>query len=341
MDTIIIYSRDLKSNFSANFHHTKISLLKRKDNKNENEEDEEEEDLISAIRTLIYGKPIKMAQNNEMYSTSNINTLSTFFKFIFLASIIGSLSLILLQFKLPLIYILGVDLATMCTMLFLWWRELLLVFTNLHLKRYNISQIHPFLNVKFYRFKRFRDTLYIHINNILLLGIKMFNLRNAVQPSFAMPDKFFRSMNNQKTPFIYTLNATPIERKEFVNKCTKQLHDKTKDELEGIIFHPICGEPVRHYKSPDAEYLNWIEKRTGVWKTFITVSTSSYKFTNASTIEDLKKDLYELEEELHYNATNMGKVFQKNFKKFFLIQLQDQLLHQDFKMNVLKVPYFD
>ena len=338
IDTIIIYSRDLKSNFSANFHHTKLSLFKRKDNKNE--EDEDEEGLINAIRTLIYGNPIKMAQNNEIHSTSKIKPLSTFFKFIFLVFIIGLLSLILLQFKLPLIYLLGVDLVIVCLVLFLWWRELLFFFTSEYIKRYNIFQIHPFSDVKFYRFKKFRDTLYIHINNFILLGIKMFNLRNAVQPSFAMPDKFFRAMNNQKTPFVYTLNATPIKRKEFVNKCTNQLHDKTKEELEGILFHPIGREPIRRYKNPNVEFLNWIERRTGVWKTFLTVSTSSYKFTNPSTIEELIKSFYDLEKELHYKAINMGKVFQNNFKKLFLTQLQGRLLISGFQNECIKNTIF-
>jgi len=312
VDTINVYSRDLKSNFSANFHHTKISLLKKEDHKkidneaewndyesNEGKDDKSKEDLIDAIRTLIYGKPIKMVQSKvERKSISNIKNFSTFFRLICLAFIIGSLSLILLRFKLPLFYILGLDLVVVCIVLFLWWRELLFFFTKLLIKRYKITQIHLFSGVKFYRFNKFRDTLFIHINNILLLSTKMFSLRNAIQPSFAMPDKFFRAMNNQKTPFIYTLNAIPIEKKEFGNKCGKLLHDKTKIELEGIIFYSIFSEPIKRYRNPDAEYLNWIEKRNGIWKTFITISTSSYKFTNPSTKKDLIKDFYELEDKL-------------------------------------------
>ncbi|MFW9878298.1 MAG: hypothetical protein ACFFG0_34890, partial [Candidatus Thorarchaeota archaeon] len=222
INTIIIYSRSLKSNFNANFHHTKIALLKRRDNnyKNEEDKDETKEDLINAIRTLVYGKPIRVTHNNNPRSNSNIKILSTLFKLICIALIIFSASFILLQFKVPLIYLLGVDIVIVCIVLFLWWRELLFFLTNLQMNRYNISQIYPFSDVKFYSYKKFRDTLYIQINNILLLGIKMFNLRNAIQPSFAMPDKFFRSINSQKTPFTYTLNATPIERKEFVKKCT-------------------------------------------------------------------------------------------------------------------------
>jgi len=339
INTIIIYSKNLKSNFSANFHHIKISLLKRKDNK-EVKEEEDREDLITAVRTLIYGRPIKMVQNNEKNSTFSIKTLKIIFRFIFIAFIIGLVSSILLQFKVPLLYILGVDSAIVCLILFLWWRELLLFFTNLYIKRYNIAQINPFSDVRFYRFKKIKDALYIHINNILLLGIKMFNLRSAIQPSFAMPDKFFRAMNNQKTPFIYTLNAAPIEKNEFITKCTKQLNDKTIDELEGIIFYTLDGESPRYYKNPDIEYLNWIEKRTGVWKTSITISTSSYKFTNTSTIEDLKKHIYELENELYYNAKNMGKVFQNNFKKFSLTQLQSQLLISGFQNECFKNTIF-
>ena len=125
VDTINVYSRGLKSNFSANFHHTKISLLKKEDNKkigseteyndyesNEEKDDESKEDLIDAIRTLIYGKPIKMVQSKEKTkSVSKYKNVSTFFRLICLAFIIGSLSLILLRFKLPLFYILGLDLV--------------------------------------------------------------------------------------------------------------------------------------------------------------------------------------------------------------------------------------
>ncbi|HEC37195.1 MAG TPA: hypothetical protein ENI29_03105, partial [bacterium] len=338
-DTIIIYSKNLKSNFSANFHHIKISLLKRRDNTGVKEE-EDREDLINAVRTLIYGNPIKTVQNNEKITTLDRKTLKIILRFIFIAFVIGLVSSILRLFKVPFLYILGVDLVLVCLILFLWWRELLFFFTNLHIKRYNITQINPFSDVRFYRFKKIKDAFYIHINNILLLGIKMFTLGIATQPSFAMPDKFFRAMNNQKTPFIYTLNAAPIEKKEFVTKCTKQLNEKTIDDLEGILFYTLDGEDPRYYKNPDLEYLNWIEKRTGVWKTSITISTSSYKFTNTSTIEDLKNNMYEIENELYYNAKNMGRVFQNNFKKFSLTQLKSQLLISGFQNECFKNTIF-
>ncbi|KKM76806.1 hypothetical protein LCGC14_1376440, partial [marine sediment metagenome] len=339
LNTIILYSRDLKSNFSVNFHHTKISLLKRKDNKSKNKggEEDDKDDLISAVRTLIYGRPIKLANNNETNSISFIKFFNVLFRFIFIGFIIGLVSSILLQFKVPLFYILGVDFGVVCLVIFLWWRELLFFFTKLCIRRYNLAQINPFSDVRFYRFKKVRDSFYVHINDVLLLGIKMFNLSSAIQPSFAMPDKFFRAMNNQKTPFIYTLNAVPIEKKEFTTKCTKQLNEKTVDELEGIIFTKFDGEePPPKYKNPDIEYLNWMERRTGIWKTSITISTSSYQFTNTSTINELKQYIYELENELYYNAKNMGKVFQKNFKKFSLTPLRSQLLISGFRSECFK-----
>ncbi|MHA2128147.1 MAG: hypothetical protein ACXACO_05805 [Promethearchaeota archaeon] len=339
---INIFSRDLESNFSANFHHTKLSLLEMNNKASKNGEDEEnvEDGLISGIRTLIYGETIEITQSHESQSPPRLKSLSFIFKCVFLGFIICLLSLILLQFKLPLIYILGVNLVIICLILFVWWRELLFFFTHLYLRRYTVFQIHPFSDVKFYKVNNIRDTLYIHINNVLLLGIKIFNLKNAVQTSFAMPDKFFRAMNNQKTPFVYTVNATPIESKEFKKKCAKQLNDKTKGELEGIVYYPILEEPTIWYKNPDAEYLNWVERRTGIWKTCMTVSTSSYKFTNAFKIEELREDFYDLEEALHYNATNMAKVFQQNFKKFFLTQLQNQKLISAFQSECFKNTVF-
>ncbi|MBA7676481.1 hypothetical protein ES703_84723 [subsurface metagenome] len=321
IDTIILYSMDLKSNFAANFHHTKISLLI---------------DPISAIRTLICKEYMDIPNNDEVSSKLKSLSWSDVLRVIFCTLILGYLTFILMVLEFPSFFIAVIDLAVICTIIFLRWRELLLHLTNLHLKDSGVSEINPFSDVRFYLMKKLRDTLYIYVNEELLIASKLFHLRNAIQPSFAMPDKFFSAMINQNTPFIYTLNGIPTEKKDFSRECSKKLNEKTQKELDGILFQHFDKTPDKHYKYPDAEYLNWMDKRTGIWKTFVTISTSSYKFANASTIRELIEDFYELEDQLHYNAKNMMSVFQKNFKKLLLIQLQDQLLISGFQSECIK-----
>ncbi len=320
VDTIILYSKDLKSNFAANFHHIKISLLN---------------DPIDAIRTVICKRYIEEPNKRDNSSKPKSISLSEILRVIFCVLILAYLTIVLVVFEFTSLFILIFDLTVICIIIFLWWREILFQLTRLQLNNSVLLGINPFTNTRFYLMKNLIDTLYIHINEEILIASKLFHLRNAIQPSFAMPDKFFSAMINQNTPFIYTLNAIPIERKDFSKECSNKLNEKAEKELDGILFHHF-DKPTKRYKYPDAEYFNWIEKRTGIWKTFLTISTSSYKFTNASTIGELIKDFYELEDKLYYNAKNMMNVFQKNFKKLMLTPLQGQLLISGFHSECIK-----
>ena len=343
IDTIILYSKDIKSNFAANLHHTKISLLTKKDdlleeeeNQDDDESNEDDEDPIQALRTIICRTSVDVPFDDEVDSEKNTVSWNHIIRLIFSLIIISYLSYILILLNIPLLYFLGINLAVSCLIIFLWWRELLFHLTNFQIKSFGISEINPFSDVKFYSMNKCRDTLFIYVNNRIIIASKMFNLKEAIQPSFAMPDKFFSAMINQNTPFVYTVNATPIEIGEFSRKCTKKLNDKTKEDLEGIIFHPLDKTPVKRHKYPEAEYLNWMEKRTGIWKTIATISTSSHKLTNASTIGELIKDFYDLEEKLYYNAKNLMGQYQQNFKKLSLTQLQGHSLITGFQSECIK-----
>ncbi len=347
LDTITLYSNSLKSNFSANFHHTKISLLKRQEDIYnteklfDNEEREEvirdnNEGPISALRTIIGRESFDSLEETNRLTKKTTLSWSFISRLVFTTFIIGYLTVILYDLNFPLIYIFSIDIIVISLIIFLWWRELLFNLSELNLKHYSISEFEPFSGVKFYRLKELKDTLFFNINNKVLVASKIYNLREAIQPSFAMEGKFITSMIQQKSSFIYTLNAAPIDRREFSNEPAKKLNDKTKDELEGIIFHTLDKKTIKKYKYPKAEFINWMEKRTGIWKSSFTLSTSSYRFINESHHESLTQDCYELENELHYSAVNMMKVFQKNFKKLSLVPLQSKTLISGFQGECIK-----
>ena len=74
LDTITLYSNNLKSNFSANFHHTKISLLTRKEETYDIEDEFDNEELGGTIED----------NNEEWIVTMAFSLMASAFTFPFL-----------------------------------------------------------------------------------------------------------------------------------------------------------------------------------------------------------------------------------------------------------------
>ncbi len=346
LEGIISLSKTLKASLASNFHHTKITLLElRKQEENEEnpedyidarEEETEQDDPINALRTIFFKEPLNISPEQEVYTKPEIKSTQSIYKLVSSASLIGYLTYSLVLLGIMPFVILAIDIALGLLILLFLWRELLFNFTYSNLKQYDIIELNPFSEVRFYCYKPLNDTLYIHVNNYLLKAIKIFNLVNAVQPSFAMPDKFFRAMSDIKSSFTYTMNTFPLTKREFVQDCSKKLNDKTKADLEGIIYDYIGDEPKTRYKHPDAEFLNWWDKRTGIWKTFLTISTSAFSLTNAEKLENFEYEFNALEDVLSMNAKTMERAFQQNFKNLYLTQLKGQMLSSGFQFECLK-----
>jgi len=324
METINKYSKSLKSNFSANFHHTKITLLSGIQ-------------LINAIRTLTFNQSVDASDVKEGYSGTSGYLFRFFTKMIFLLITLGYLWFVLLSLKIhPGIVVIS-ESAVIMLCFFVWWRDILYVFTNNYLRRSNqISAINPFEDVKFYQLKSHKDVLFANITDKLLTAVKIMNLRTAVQPTLAYLDKFFRALNSHQIPYTYSLYTSPISTQIFTKECLKSLNEQTLEDLNGILYirYDEFSPKVKH---PEIEFDNWLQMRSGVWKTFLTITAISYKFISKFDINDL----FELGAELSTNATVIKDAFEDNFLKLILTDLNKKKLVSGFIGTCFKNMHFN
>jgi hypothetical protein len=313
LETINKYSKSLKSNFSANFHHTKITLLSGIQ-------------LINAIRTLMFNQSQDISDVKEGVFNMDGYLFKFFSKMIFLLITLGYLWFVLLSLKIHPIIILISESVVILLFFFVWWRDILYGFTTNYFRRSNqISIINPFEDVKFYQLKSHKDILFANIRDKLLTAFKILNLKTAIQPTLIYPDKFFRALNIHQIPYAYNLYASPISTHFFAKECQKSLNEQTLEDLNGIL-HVSYDEFTPKVKHPEIEFDNWLQMRSGVWKTFLTISAISYKFIHKLDISDL----FELGAELSINATVIKDAFEDNFLKLILTDLNKHLLVSGF-----------
>jgi len=317
MEQVQDYSLELQSNFSANFHHTKIALLSGND-------------LINAIRSLICELDIEINPGEDKYLKTKSKFLQIFPKTLPFLFTIGLTSLFLILLNVPAVFIISIALILGFFIITLWDRDLMYRMSRSrfnHLKGLNL--VYPF---KHFRFFSVNNCLFILIDEHLLLAKKMFNLGFANHPSLVYSGKFFRALISHKIPFVYTLNSIPIYDELFSKECTKYLNMDTKKSLEGIFFITLDGPNTRNVKYPKEEFYNWLDKRSGLWKINLTLSTTSYKFSNRFEMGDFK----ELEKKVDRNSKVLRKSFENNFSRFKLMRLNKKLLISGFLSECFK-----
>ena len=123
-------------------------------------------------------------------------------------------------------------------------------------------------------------------------------------------DKFFRELNNHKIPFIYTLQADPLLAEGFTAKCERFLNEKGESDLERIFGRTIWdGNSMPPLKNKDLLFSNWLNMRSGIWKTMLTISPLVYRYVDPSDFNCF----LDLEEELTQKAEIMIHAFEDNF----------------------------
>ena len=289
-ETVQDFSREFKSNFSANFHHTKISLLT-------------ENDLINAIKTS-FCKTSPQPINTELnHFETKSNLLKGIIKTCCLSFFVIYLSFMLIIFKFSVIIVIFINLSVGISVIFIWWREIIYFFSKKCLSRNSeITAINPFIDVKFIQIRRMRDVIFTYIDNQLLVASKIFNLISAVHPSLTYFDKFIRGIGNHKINFNYNLQIVPVSIDPFPKECSKLFNEETIESLEGILYITLDKPDAKYVKHPKIEFEKWLDMRSGIWKTMLIISTSCSLFTN-----DLKWGSFiELEKELSLNSKLMN-----------------------------------
>jgi hypothetical protein len=315
------YSNELKSEFTANFHHTKIRLLQTKE-------------LLEAVRVITYNIPTDFGSSELKEVPRNSCVFNLFLKSMFSLLLVVIISIILFSINIPLLIVLTIDGLFQYYLFFVWWRDVLFFFSNRTLYRYkNIKVFDLFPDTEFFQYKRFQDVMFVNIQNKILIGVKLLNLGAAVQPMLAYPDKFFRAIIDQKLFFNYFVNATPANDRMLSKECFNKYNKKTRDQFT-ITYDEISKFDKNDYPSED--YKNWLEMRSGIWKTYLAIAINCYEEIASNGETSVLDMVYELEEK----AVILKKSFEQNFLRLRLVEVwKDQLLN-GFVSNTLKTRDF-
>ncbi|MFX0044077.1 MAG: hypothetical protein ACFE8L_14275 [Candidatus Hodarchaeota archaeon] len=306
----------LKSDFVSNFHHYRIALLSGTR-------------LVNALRThfirsddVYYNKEITI--DTYPFETHRSKVVA---KLLFCGLLVLVCDYLLYDHNIDFGLILLFNMFLVGIICILWWRELLFQVSKKHLLDNDETNfIAPFANIDFFRFKKAPDSIFLLVDNKFLIDHKMLNLQYASPPAYGSADKFYQALMSQKIPFTYTTLNTPLSFYRFYKEGFKYLKQNIIDDL----IHDKTTH-LRLLKTTQDE-LNWLNRRSGVWRTILLLSSSSYKL-----IDSLKGEyLQELEEKVQSDINLIKNAFQMNFLNFKLIELQKQKLVSGYLCETLK-----
>ena len=309
LDEVEENANALKSEFIANFHHTKIRLLQTRE-------------LLEAVRVTTYNIPTDFGSSELKEVPKNSYNFNLFLKSVFSLFLVIIISIILFSINFPFLLVLIIDGLFLYYLFFIWWRDILFFFSNRKFYRYeSIKVVALFPDTKFFQYRRFPNVIFANIQNKILIGVKLLNLRHAFQPLLAYPDKFFRAINTQKIFFNYFVNAIPADERMLSKECFKQYNRKTREQFT-YTAEDILKLDKNDYPSED--YQNWLEMRSGIWKTYLTIAINCYQEINPNNEPNALDMVYELEEK----TVILKKSFEQNFLRLRLAEVGiDRLLN--------------
>ena len=314
MERIIYYIKQfsalLKSNIVANFHHFKAKLLS-------------DDALLNAL-SLLY---IRVGSEEESENKDTIEDSHSFIYFklsvlIFILIYVGwFFSQVIF---LDTLFVLLIDVILALFIIFVWWRSILFGITKRYLlKTSETDFVSPFRGVKFYTVRKFPYNLFMHIDNKLLVGMKMVNLKYIYNSPYCKFDRFIEALNNHKIYFTYTLKNEPLHYYYFEKHGLKSVHEKIKNT---ILFHP-------HFKIKNAnEEEKWLSYRKGMWYSFLTLSVNSYKYVDSFDMNDFEQ----LEEILDPQINTLKGAFRSNFENYEIEDLKTNRLLSGYLFSVFK-----
>ncbi|MFX0039575.1 MAG: hypothetical protein ACFFCY_04945 [Promethearchaeota archaeon] len=308
------YSLTLKSAIVSNFHHFKAVLLTGNA-------------LINAVRTFYIKEEVPtfkhpIDKRKVLHSTNS----HIFWKFGICIGLLVYLSVVLMFMNLFIVYIIVVNLVVAAGLILLWWRSLLFQFTKSKLINMNdIIIAQPFDNIQFYRIKECPYSIFFYVENRLLIGMKLANLKYSYHRKFCNLERFIESINNQQIHFSYTLKNQPLHFYDFY-KTYKGFRHLSEFEQKKIAFFNKT-----QIKKPLQEE-RWLEVRAGMWLTMLTLSVNTFKFVdtlNDTVFEDMEDDL------LHQMSTLQG-AFRVNSQALEIELMRTSTLISGYLFSVLK-----
>ncbi|MFX1304411.1 MAG: hypothetical protein ACFE9X_13730 [Promethearchaeota archaeon] len=304
-------SNDLKSNLVSNFHHFRATLLS-------------DTALLNAIRAIFTIHDICLDIKSDKKEALKGNNYHTIAKLGFCTLLILYIDVVLFFLGIFILYILIVNLGVTISLIFIWWRSILFQLTKAKLLRHdNVITVNPFKNIDFYRIKKHPYSLFLHIDNQFVIGMKMVNLRYVYQAPYCSLSKFIESLNNHKVHFSYTLKNRPLHPYEFYNHGLDFLNEKQKELL-------LKREVTRSKK--EVQWEKWLGYRSGMWDSMLIMSVYTYTFINL-----IKPDTFEnLEDELNEKIEALKGAFKINFYGYHIEDISSTKLISGYLFTSIK-----
>lgn len=322
--TINQYSNNLKSNIVSNFHHFQATLLSGNA-------------LMNAVRTFYLKErtPIYETPLEKKHALHSLNS-HMFWKFLVCIGLLLYFDYVLFLHKLQFYYILGINGGFLFIFILLWWRSLIFQVSKSRLiKSDNIIVAKPFDDLMFYRIKKCPYSLFMHVDNRLLIGTKMVNLKYVRRRPFCLLGKFIESLNNHKLNFSYTLKNRPISFYDFYHNSLKHLRENTHRIQRKLYPRDYVIYKIQNKDDED----RWLRTRSGMWYTMLTMGVHSYRFVDISQLTD--ENLFiEMENELAVQIDVLEGAFNINFQAYEIEEMRTTTLISGILFSALKQNLF-
>lgn len=305
------YSSILKSNIVVNFHHFKAKLLS-------------DNGLLNALRLLYTRVDLDEDKSRTKETIRGFNGY-IFLKLAIITFILIYTGWFIFQVVISnFLFVLLIDGILTLFIVFVWWRSVLFGISRRKLiKTPEIVLVSPFKDVKFYTVRKFPYSLFMHIDNQLLIGMKMVNLKYMYKSSYCKFDRLIEALNKDSINFTYTLKNEPLYYYYFKKHGLDLVHERVK---YNILFHP------RYRIKNKIDEEEWLAYRKGIWYSFLTLSVNNYEFLNSINMKDFEG----MEEILNSQITTLKGAFSLNFHNYEVEDLKSNKLLSGYLFSVFK-----
>ncbi|MHA1149346.1 MAG: hypothetical protein ACTSR8_14010 [Promethearchaeota archaeon] len=303
------YLEDMKGAFGSQYRHYKISLLQGNM-------------LTDALRTFFLKKELPQTQSPAVIDINKRNMLIKLFYTVFL---VGYITFLLALLGVPLEYILFISAVLPLILMVGLWKGILLLYCQKSLHKegdYIFLQLFEGFDVYFIR--EIPDSLFIHIDNKILVDLKSINLHYANGPHYDMTEKVFHSILRHKCSYIYTVSAEPIMPSEVIPLYEDYMNNDT--------YYAI--------QKKEGPIEEWLTMRDGIWDTILTVSTCNLRNLTNLNERSFTQAVRELEEEARITIRNIRNSFESHYPGFSFSHLRRKLLLHGFLQNLVKNKHF-
>ncbi|MHA1191448.1 MAG: hypothetical protein ACTSP9_04035 [Promethearchaeota archaeon] len=283
-------SLTIRSDFVANFHHYKITLLQ----KNE---------AAQALRTIFLKQDIPPSDTIKNETKLTLKTISKALMILITAILVSGL--------VSAVWNNGIlTITSSCivigAIIIGWWNEpLFQLFSKKKFTSPDIIPINPFGDIRFFQFSRVPETIFFQVGDGLLGGMKAFSVDEVKLPVYAYDNKFYGSLMAQGISFGTTVLAGAISYYQFYKLGKKYLN---RSEQEHHMYK------VRDKQAQD----KWMIQRGGMWKTMGIYTTHAYKRVKTASTSDFQ----DLESQLRENAMILKTSFHSYYSSFTINPLK-------------------